>query len=68
MKSPNQIKIVQNDVTEWTIYIPKEFPVEVNNIEFLKETLDKAINKKIEDLRTEEDRKDNPHHHSNRLD
>jgi hypothetical protein len=67
MKTSN-IKIVKRDVTEWSIYIPKDLPSEINNESFLKDTLDKAINEKIEALRKEEERKQSPHHHTNRLD
>lgn len=62
------IRIVKKDVTEWIVYIPKDLPDEVNNEIFLKETLEKAISEKIDILKKEEERKANPHHHSNRLD
>lgn len=64
----SKIKIVQRDVTEWSIYIPKDLPSEVNNESFLKDTLEKAINEKIESLKKAEERKQSPHHHTNRLD
>ena len=59
---------MQKDVTEWSVYIPKDLPDAVNNIDFLKETLESAIEKKLEKIRKEEERKESPHHHTNRLD
>ena len=64
----NEIKIVKKDVTEWSVYIPVSFPEEVNNEEFIKDTLQAAMEKKMEELRLADVRKESPHHHSNRID
>lgn len=53
--------------TEWSILIPADCP-EVNNSAFIKDTLEKAAKKILDKLRKAEERKENPHHHTNRLD
>ncbi len=68
MKSSAKVKIVKKDVTKWIVYIPEDVPEEVNNIEFLKEALENAINKMVDKINKEEERKESPHHHTNRLD